>query len=162
MLTISPVTASRPLDFDVLAVDGVSLVGSNQAAVQFADGETTKFLRVQVNTDNELEDLETLTITIADDTPQTTDGINETVVSIIDSSDAGTLTFADDNFTVNESSGELTIDVSRNASTSGGQVVGDLALTWSVTSGSAMVGSDLHAQSGVVEWTVDDLSLIHI
>ena len=153
---IEPLTASRPLDFDVLAVDGVSLLGDNTASVQFGDGETTKFVRISVNQDELLEDDETLKVTLAQDAAQTPAGIVESIVTIVDSSDPGVITVDADNLTVDESSGQVAVAVTRSASAGGnGSVSGDLLLSWSVSSGTATVGVDLPAQSGSVQWDAD-------
>jgi len=156
VVSITPQSASRPLDFDLLAIDGVSISGENQASVEFTNGETTKLLRIQINSDNELEEPETLAVAITDTPSIQIAGNAEAVVTIIDSSDAGELTISSDSTSVDESAGEITIDVSRSSSTGSGDVAGEVILAWTVTDGSATVGEDLPAQSGVVEWLIDE------
>lgn len=140
--------------------DGSAVAGNDYTAVSgslsWANGETaSKTFTVPVNTDLDVESDETIQLQLSSPSGGATLGsIATATVTLQNTTGAGALQFVTSSYTVDEVTGELTVEVARVGAF-------DTAVTvdYASSDGSAVAGSDYTAVSGTLSWGIGDSSI---
>jgi len=138
--------------------DGTATANSDYepltGTLTWANGDRThKVITIPILADNQTEGEENLLVTLANPSNGAQLGpTSQATVTLIDSSGGGSLQFAQGEYTVNENSGQVTLEVQRL-----GGNTGAVAVTYTTSSDSA-TASDYTSTTGVLEWADGDLA----
>jgi len=165
------VTLSHATDADVTVdyatADDTALVGSDyvdtNGTLTFignvnnggpGTGQTSKTIQIPITQDLEVEDPETLTLTLSNPLPGGSSILGApatTTVTIADDDPAGVIDFESLQYDVDETDGLATVTVQRLDGTGGA-----VSVDYETSDGSATAGSDYAATSGTLNWAAGD------
>jgi hypothetical protein len=165
------VTLSHAVDADVTldyaTADGTALAGADytdtHGTLTFSGnlhnggpgtGNTSKTIQIPISQDSDVEDLETLTLTLSNALPGAASILGApatATVTIADDDPPGLIDFKSLHYDVDETGGQAIVTVERL-----GGVGGAVSVDYQTSDGSATGGSDYTATSGTLNWAAGD------
>ena len=163
------VTLSHPVDADVTVgyatADGDAFAGSDytdtHGTLTFignvnngGTGQTSKTIQIPILQDPDVEDPETLTLTLSNALPALSSVLGApatATVTIADDDPPGVIDFKSLRYDVDETDGQAIVTVERV-----GGVGGAVSVDYETSDGSATAGADYAARSGTLTWAAGD------
>lgn len=136
--------------------NATAIAGSDYTAtsgtITFADGETTKTISVPIIDDSLHDPNESFNVKLSN--PSNGSIVNGTAtVTITDNDTAPEMTFNPVDYTVNENGGQVTLIINRTQNTAG-----PLTINYTTSNGTATVGNDFAATSGIITFADGETS----
>ncbi|MEZ4659734.1 MAG: Calx-beta domain-containing protein, partial [Caldilineaceae bacterium] len=141
----------HPVTVHVATSDDTATAGSDYVAINsdltFATGETSKQLLVQISDDAADEADESFTIALSNPNGAKVTAPGQAVITIVDNDEPLTVQFAQADYSVVESSGVATIEVTLSRAASAA-----VAVEYATSNGTASAGQDYVATTGVLNF----------